>query len=301
MNVPGRLNTLAFMKCLVGWLRCGAPLLLGLLGGGCLPQGQGQNDEEREPHFLAGKSHLNTMDYPAAVESFERALSLNPKSAAAHFELGCLFAQKVPDPAAAIYHYERFLKLRPDAPNAEWVNQIILACKQELARTVSLGPVSEKQQRDLEKLLEDNKRLSEENRRLTEEAAKWRAYAAAASRAQTNPPARVPQASAANAQPAGGLPAAGTSAPPVVTPSLLAQNSRPPEASNRGAEAGGSVAAAPSGAPPAPARAHVVRARETLASIARQHGVKLEALIAANPKVNPRRLRPGQTLNVPGP
>ncbi len=48
-------------------------------------------------------------------------------------------------------------------------------------------------------------------------------------------------------------------------------------------------------------RTHVIKPRDTLAGIARQYGVKLEALSAANPDVNPRRLRPGQTLNVPPP
>jgi LysM repeat protein len=31
------------------------------------------------------------------------------------------------------------------------------------------------------------------------------------------------------------------------------------------------------------------------------YGVKLEALMAANPKVEPRRLQVGQTLNIPAP
>src|SRR5271157_4146210 len=151
-------------------------VLAGLVLGGCLPEGQSQVGEEKDAHFLNGRSHVNAMNYPAAIESFERAIAVNPKSAAAHLELGCLFDQKVPDPPAAIYHYEHFLKLRPNSPKAESVNQRILACKQELARSVSLGPLSDKQLRDLEKLAEDNKRLHEENKRLNEEAAKWRAF-----------------------------------------------------------------------------------------------------------------------------
>ena len=47
----------------------------------------------------------------------------------------------------------------------------ILACKQQLAQTVSLGPVTEKQQREFEQLVEENKRLRED-------VEKWRAYAA---------------------------------------------------------------------------------------------------------------------------
>jgi LysM repeat protein len=300
LNLPGGSYNLASMKFLVSLLRCLPPLLLGLSLGGCNPMGPGQNDEEKEPHFLAGKGHLNTMDYPAAVESFEKALTLNPKSAAAHFELGCLFAQKVPDPAAAIYHYERFLKLRPKAPNAEWVNQIILASKQELARTVSLGPVTEKQQRDLEKLAEDNKRLTEENRRLNEEAAKWRASAATPPRPQTNPPVRItqPTPTPTNSQSPSLALASATTAPPVLPPALSGRDPHQPEGLNRG-PLGPGASPAPKGAPVEPLRTHIIKPRETLAGIARQYGVKLEALSAANPKANPRRLHPGQTLTIP--
>ena len=127
------------------------------------------------------------MDYTAAIESFEKALDLNPKSAAAHFQLACLFDQMQPDPVEAVHHYQQFLKLRPNSDRAEQVKQRIVACKQELARTVSWGPMTEKQQRDLEKLAEDNKRLTEENHRLTDEIGKWRAYAAAVSATPTNP------------------------------------------------------------------------------------------------------------------
>src|SRR5881227_1449162 len=88
---------------------------------GCLPAGQSQMDEEKEPHFLAGKSRVNAMDYKGAIESFEKALEVNPKSASAHFELAWLSDQKDADPASAIYHYDHYLKLRPAAGNAETV------------------------------------------------------------------------------------------------------------------------------------------------------------------------------------
>jgi membrane-bound lytic murein transglycosylase D len=44
---------------------------------------------------------------------------------------------------------------------------------------------------------------------------------------------------------------------------------------------------------------HVVRHRETLSRIARSYGVSVGEIRAANDQVNPRRLRPGQRLNVP--
>ena len=47
-------------------------------------------------------------------------------------------------------------------------------------------------------------------------------------------------------------------------------------------------------------RGHVVKRGETLSSIARQHGLDPEALRRANANVNPKKLRPGQTLALPG-
>src|SRR5438552_10261016 len=119
------------MRFSASLLRGAFTVLTGLALNACLPPAQSQSDEEREPHFLAGKSHISTLDYKGAIESFEKALEVNPQSAAAHFELACLFDRREPDPAAAIYHYRHYLDLRPNADNSEIVNQRILACKQE--------------------------------------------------------------------------------------------------------------------------------------------------------------------------
>ena len=45
-----------------------------------------------------------------------RSARRDPRSGLAHFELGCLYDQA--DPAAAIYHYEQYLKLAPKGPLA---------------------------------------------------------------------------------------------------------------------------------------------------------------------------------------
>lgn len=245
-------------------------LLAGVVLSGCLPDSQSQLAEEKEPHFLAGKSRVNALDYKGAIESFEKALEVNPQSASAHFESGCLCQQReVADPAAAIYHFERFLRLRPKAENAEIVGQRIMACKQELARTVSLGPVTEKVQRELEQLTEEKQRLAEQNKTLQEDLEKWRAYAL---RLQ-------------------GLTNQAGSLPPT-RPAAQAETSIAPGSGN--------PASPLSGAAPA-LRTHTVKPGETPTSIARQHGIKVEALLATNPRLDPRRLRVGQTLNIPKP
>ncbi len=104
------------------WTRfafCLPAVLLGVALGGCAP-GEGQSDDEKEPHYVLGQSRVNAMDYPGAVEAFEESLEANPHSAAAHYQLAVLYENKVcADPAAAIYHYERYLKLDPNAGNAD--------------------------------------------------------------------------------------------------------------------------------------------------------------------------------------
>jgi len=253
MNSRLRLFTLLLLPC------------LGLLLAGCVPQAQ--SDEEKEPHFLAGKSRVSMMDYPGAIEAFEKALDANPHNAAAHFELGCLYDQEEPNPAAAIYHYETFLKLRPNAGNVDVVKQRIMACKQAIASTVSLGPVNEKFQREFEQLTEDKKKLLEENKRLQDQNEQLRA-------ALNRPATQI------------GVPPAGRTAPNVQTPG---SPSTIPGATPRG----------PGSTPVSPTRSYTVKAGDTLSSIAKRYGIRLDQLTAVNPNVNPRRLQIGQVLAIP--
>jgi LysM repeat protein len=252
----------------VGFFRTGLLLLVGVLLSGCLPSGP--KDEEKEQFFLAGKSRVNTMDFKGAIESFEKAVEVNPKSAPAHFELGWLYDQKESDPAAAIYHYQRYLKLSPNSGKEEMVKTRILACKQQLAQSVSLGPVTEKQQRELEQLLEENKHLRED-------LEKWRADASrrqiATSQPSVGPPApRAVQPAVAEQSAASGA-STSNSANPVRPPTALATS----------------------------LRTHIVKPGETPTIIARKYGVKVEALMAANPKLDPRRLQVGRAVIIPAP
>lgn len=250
------------MTYAVGLFRTAILLLAGLVWSGCLPSSPG--DEEKEPYFQAGKSRVNTMDFKGAIESFEKAVEVNPKSAPAHFELGWLYDQKEADPAAAIYHFERFLKLAPNSGKEEMVKTRILACKQQLAQTVSLGLVTEKQQREFEQ-------LAEETKRLREDVEKWRAYAIHL-QTLTN------QASAP-------LPVGGA----VQSPGL--GQARPSD----------SPGTARLSTPTSTPLTHTVKAHETPSFIARKYGVRVESLMAANPKLEARHMKVGQTLIIPLP
>lgn len=256
---------------------CCALLLTAAVLVGCGPGSQSQLDEEKEPHYLAGKSRSNSLDYQGAIESFEKALIANPYSGLAHFELACLYENREPDPAAAIYHYQKYLALKPKADNAEIVRQHIMSCKQDLARTVSLGPIGEKQQHELERLLEERKKLTEETNRLSQEIVQLKTLTAGRPISLTN-----------------SLPAPGPTRSPSGASALAIDSTRgsraqPDDVSNRAMT--GTLTAG---------RTHTVKPGETPSMIARRYGVRLDALLAANPKLEPRRLKVGQTLSIPG-
>jgi LysM repeat protein len=261
------------------WIRFAFCLLAALLGaalGGCVP-GQGQTDEEKEPHFVLGQGRVNAMDYSGAVDAFEESLEANPRSAAAHYQLAILYEEKVPDPAAAIYHYRRYLKLNPNAGNATLIRQRIDACKRQLAADVMGLPSTSAAQQQLEKLVGQNRDLQQQADRLQETVKQWNAYYASQLAARSNAP---PQNNSI-APPNPGPTIDDISAQPTTTPGLAQSKPAPPK--------------------PARPRTHTVASGETAAGIARKFGVKLSALQAANPGMNPARIRAGQVLNLPPP
>jgi tetratricopeptide (TPR) repeat protein len=133
------------------WTRFLFVVCLGVALGGCAPSDQ---DEEKEPHYVLGQSKINEMDYQGAVDAFEESLEVNPHSAAAHYQLAMLYENQESDPAAAIYHYEQYLKFDPTAENADIIRQHIAACKQQLAADVLPLPSAPEAQEQLEKLVE---------------------------------------------------------------------------------------------------------------------------------------------------
>src|SRR5262245_50115362 len=121
-------------------LRTVALLLLCVLLAGCRLGSSSQSDEQKDPYFLAGKNRLQERDYQGAIEMFEKALDVNPRSASAHFELGVLYEQQQADYAAALYHYGRATMLNSNASFAELSRQRMQECKRELAKSVVQTP-----------------------------------------------------------------------------------------------------------------------------------------------------------------
>ena len=244
---------------------CAAAVCLGVALGGCGPSGQNA-DDEKEPHFVLGQSRFHTMDYQGAIEAFEESLEANPHSAAAHYQLAMLFDEKMPDPAAAIYHYQQYLKLCPNAGNTEVIRQRIESCKQQLAADVMPLPSTPAAQKQITQLIEQNQQLQDE-------VNKWHAYYANQLAAKNQSLTAPPPVNPLSPQPAQN----------VSTPSGSPGEDRPAHAT----------------ATRTTLHTHTVAAGETAVRIARRYGVTLDALLAANPGLEPRRMRVGQVLNIP--
>lgn len=255
-------------------------LALCVAGAGCSPTAETRLDEQQNPHFKAGKDKLSALDYKGAVESFERAVEDNPRSVLAHFELGVLFEQHANDYAAALYHYNKALKLRPNGNPADIIRQRIPGCKQELLKADSLAIVNPNALRETE-------RLREENVALRKQIELLQAHLAG------RPPAGASGGQVARAREISTSPAA-ASAGRTNDPLRLDAGS-----GGRGSITGASDRERSTSTGAGRARTHTVKAGETPFAISRQYRIKLDLLLSANPGLDPKRIRVGQVLNVP--
>lgn len=142
-------------KCAPVW-RLFLLLFLGLSFVGCSQFKRSEFADEKDPHYLEGKRRQSGMDWNGAIQSFERALQSNPNNAAAHLELGLIYGEKKNDHAAAIYHYERHLKLYTNSPRQDAVITRIGFSKRELANSHAFALVGRDIQPQLERLTRTN-------------------------------------------------------------------------------------------------------------------------------------------------
>jgi tetratricopeptide (TPR) repeat protein len=247
--------------------------LLCVVVAGCRHGTQARSDEQKDPYYLSGKNRLQERDYHGAIEMFEKALDVNPRSASAHFELGVLYDQQVNDYPAALYHYQRAVTINSNFISAELARQRIQGCKRELAKSVVHLPTTESLQKEVDA-------LRSENNELKQRLSLWQNYYAGRGitlsnlmQSASNPVARATQTV------------------------FIPRNETPP------AQASSSRSNAPGPSRPSAGtrRMHTVTSGDTLASIARRYNVRLPALQSANPHIDARRLRPGQTLVIPPP
>lgn len=251
-------------------------LMIGLLAlglGGCADNDRlAYASELDEPGYREGQSLLKAGRRQEALTSFLKVIDKRREDAPeSHLEVGLLYAQHINDPLSAIYHFRKYLAIRPNSPQAPLVRQRIDAAIREFARTIPAQPIENQAQRvDLIATLD---RLKQENEVLKQQLADVRA-------ARGNVPATLDQAE---------LPVVTTTAPPAAEDFSFSLDTLPtvrtrPSAPARATPSAGTPAQrtapatptvsrpAPTVTPPAAAgRTHVVKPGDTLFKLAQQY------------------------------
>jgi tetratricopeptide (TPR) repeat protein len=116
------------------------PLMVaGLALAGC---GAGARDAREENHPLMRRALAckRAGDVDGAIARFQEALEKNPRLARAHLELGLLFDQEREDYLRALYHYERYLEMRPTAEKREIVEGLARRARLSFAAAMTPTP-----------------------------------------------------------------------------------------------------------------------------------------------------------------
>lgn len=171
-------------------------ILLGILSlalfSACNP-GNGPQiaNEQDEPNFRRGRQMERSGQNQIALEAFLKVIEKRGEDAPeSHLEAGLIYLNHMKDPIAAIYHFKKYLELKPNSLQAQQVEGLKKTAWRELAAQFPGGPFDAQLevQDQIEKLTAENATLREEIARLTSDRAVLAARAA-----QNN--ARLPAAS----------------------------------------------------------------------------------------------------------
>lgn len=259
--------------------------------------------EQRDPLLRRAQARKAANDIEGAVETYLRLIEKRPRLARAHLELGWIYDHDLNDYVRAIYHYQRYLELRPDAKERDLVQDLIHNAR--LSFAASLPDQPNAAVRRIRMLEEENQVLRAEIARLT--TAPLPAGAAGAALKPERQPRETAAGSAGRAT-AGTRAAADTvaSAPTAgVAAAAGAVAGASPRAPTTAEASGGRAVSAELAARPSAHATYVVQPGDTLGRIAaRFYGdtkkwqVIYEANRASLPG-GPQSLRVGQTLMIP--
>lgn len=277
-----------------GWRLGSIAVGVSLLVSGCGWLDRAAGNPKQEAHFMEGENLRRTAQYTAAREAYQKALEVNPANYFAHQELGDLYYQHFNDPGTALYHYRRYLEVGQRVNGKTFTDPTADTCIQgsefKLAERVVSQLARQRTSVELDQLKRENDALRQQ---VAEAQRQLQIRALEARNGLVTPtPAPTP---GSTPPPPSGTPATGSGTTP--TPAPAPRSNVPAPAPTP------AVTPRPP-ATPTPSRAattYTVRPGDTPATIAKANGIKVTALLAANPGLDPRRMKVGQTLQVPPP
>ena len=124
---------------------------------------QNLSDDEREEKIglvIEARKYLEDEKYKEAEATYKKALDENPLIARPHLDLAIIYQQHIINHIHAIYHYDRYLELRPDTEKKEFIKEQRLKVARMLASAfLNASP-------EVKRLIEQNQKLVAEVKRL---------------------------------------------------------------------------------------------------------------------------------------
>ncbi|MEZ5405239.1 MAG: LysM peptidoglycan-binding domain-containing protein [Verrucomicrobiia bacterium] len=142
---------------------------LGFLLVGCSPEArkESQNNDYESSTFKRAKEKYELRDYRGAISLYEEVLRDNPLMAKTHLELGLIYNDKMGDPVSAIYHFRRYLKLKPNAERAKIIEEWIARAELAIASSQPNSPMESTEQ--FVQLQKENLLLKQSTEKLQQE------------------------------------------------------------------------------------------------------------------------------------
>jgi tetratricopeptide (TPR) repeat protein len=180
-------------------LACAGLALLVGVAPGCGLSSLRDRREDNDPLLRRAREKSNANDIAGAIEGYKRVIDKRPGLARAHLELALIYDTHLEDYVRAIYHYERYLELRPNAQEREHVRGLINFARLNFAASLPEQPNDSV--RIIRMLREENAALREQVTALTQAAARTAARAVlppsiSAAAAPAPAPSLAPAASA---------------------------------------------------------------------------------------------------------
>lgn len=80
--------------------------------------------EEEDPRMVKALQLKRAQDIEGAIAEYEALLDEKPRTAKAHLQAGLLYDEYKQDYVRAIYHYRRYLELRPEAEKKDLIEDL---------------------------------------------------------------------------------------------------------------------------------------------------------------------------------
>ncbi len=107
---------------------------------GCAPSGVEVVSETDEKQYQLGQDYKNQGRMEEALSAFERVIDARRDAPESHLEAGYIYLRTLKDPINAIYHFNRYLRLQPQSPQAKQVYQLVETAQKEFARQLPAQP-----------------------------------------------------------------------------------------------------------------------------------------------------------------